>query len=64
MFTEKDSGVESFMEKLTGKKRVANECTTCESPVLDFKDDLSAKEYSISGMCQTCQNELEELEDA
>ena len=45
------------------------ECATCgkpptiiaqmaNEPVFLFKDVLSAKEYSISGMCQACQNSV------
>jgi len=31
-------------------------CTFCAITLDDFRDDLSAKEYSISGMCQSCQD--------
>lgn len=34
-------------------------CVTCDSKRLrgiDFRDDLSRKEYGISGMCQKCQD--------
>ena len=33
-------------------------CVTCGEPVGQFKDELSRKEYSLSGMCQTCQDEV------
>lgn len=33
-------------------------CRTCNSPVGDFKDELSIKEFMISGMCQNCQDEM------
>ena len=33
-------------------------CTTCNSPITKFKDVLSEKEYSISGMCQECQDNV------
>jgi len=31
-------------------------CTECEQPMKeeDYKDELSKREYSISGMCQKC----------
>ena len=32
-------------------------CTWCSEPVSAFRDPLSAKEYSISGFCQKCQDE-------
>jgi hypothetical protein len=31
-------------------------CTFCAITLDDFRDEISAKEYSISGMCQTCQD--------
>lgn len=31
-------------------------CTFCAITLDDFRDELSAKEYSISGMCQSCQD--------
>lgn len=35
-------------------------CPFCEREVKDeeFRDDLSRKEYSISGLCQQCQDEM------
>ncbi len=33
-------------------------CNTCSLPVVGFRDALSAKEFTISGMCQTCQNSV------
>jgi len=34
-------------------------CCFCETPtsVEDFRDDLSRKEFEITGMCQKCQDE-------
>ena len=35
-------------------------CPSCLQPVLifDFKDHLSIKEYTISGLCQHCQDTI------
>lgn len=33
-----------------------NKCATCNGEVGEFSDELSKKEYSISGMCQKCQD--------
>jgi len=35
-------------------------CTGCDSPIIpsDFTNDLSRKEYGISGLCQVCQDEI------
>lgn len=28
----------------------------CGGPAIDFRDDLSRREYTISGLCQKCQD--------
>lgn len=37
-------------------------CPACHKPIdvswTAFRDDLSRKEYKISGMCQKCQDEV------
>ena len=35
-------------------------CPLCNQPVSkdEFKDELSKKEYVISGMCQSCQDDV------
>lgn len=40
-------------------------CPICSKPINeeDFTDSLSRKEYSISGMCQACQDEIFNEED-
>lgn len=30
----------------------------CGGPATEFEDDLSRKEYTISGLCQKCQNSV------
>jgi len=34
-----------------------NVCVSCKGDALTFTTELSEKEFTISGMCQTCQNE-------
>jgi hypothetical protein len=34
-----------------------DKCVFCGGDAKDFKDELSAKEYRISGLCQKCQDE-------
>ena len=31
-------------------------CVTCGKDASTFKDDICRKEYSLSGMCQVCQD--------
>lgn len=44
-----------------GRKRVesikADVCTWCGKAATEFRDELSRKEYTISGLCQVCQDE-------
>jgi hypothetical protein len=40
-----------------------NICVTCGRQATQFKDALSIKEYSISGMCQDCQDKTFGLDD-
>ena len=58
--TKKAPQIEAFLSTLTGVSRpkaiLDNTCTWCKQPALDFKDDLSRKEYTINGLCQTCQD--------
>ncbi len=49
-----------------GKDRVeviaSGDCLTCDEArdlkATSFRDDISRKEYSISGMCQSCQDDV------
>tara|TARA_R110000824_G_scaffold21732_4_gene80754 strand:- start:513 stop:749 length:237 start_codon:yes stop_codon:yes gene_type:complete len=60
--TLKHPEIEQMLTNLTGVSRVGavaeSSCVTCENTVGDFKDELSEKEYTISGMCQECQDSV------
>ncbi len=53
---------EQLLTALTGKNRVqtvkGGKCMTCDDADTDFRDALSVREYTISGMCQRCQDEV------
>ena len=36
----------------------ADLCTSCGGPATDFKDELSKREFTISGFCQKCQDDI------
>ena len=39
----------------------SSKCPFCKkdiNPEKDFKDDLSKKEFKLSGLCQSCQDEM------
>jgi hypothetical protein len=53
--TKEDMGFLAF-----GRSRTialaGNECVKCGEFNLEFRDELSRKEYGISGLCQCCQD--------
>jgi hypothetical protein len=61
MPTKKSEEIESLLTSITGISRQDAEakgiCTWCKRPIIGFRDELSAREYQISGFCQTCQDE-------
>lgn len=64
--TEKSAEVDRLISEnaraLTGvaKNRpnivATGQCMTCSDKATGFRDELSAREYEISGMCQKCQD--------
>lgn len=43
----------------TRSKALGNKtCVVCGSSAEKFKDEISRKEFSISGMCQDCQDKV------
>jgi len=38
-------------------------CVDCQKPATQFKDELSSKEYAITGLCQKCQDSVFEGEN-
>ena len=57
---EMKQGLDDLSEAVFGRKwNQTDECVTCGSKRVgaeDFDDDLRRKEYSISHMCQACQD--------
>jgi len=55
--------LDNFTRKTFGKSQTEAEeqkiCVFCHKPIKmeDFRDDLSRKEYGISGLCQKCQDD-------
>jgi hypothetical protein len=54
--------LDKLAEKLFDRSRSLSmfnlECPTCGGSIGKFKDELSEREYRISGMCQKCQDEV------
>jgi len=64
---ERDKGIQNFIDKFAKKSfgrspaeaKEKGVCVTCGAKIEmeDFKDQLSIKEYGISGLCQKCQDD-------
>ena len=59
--------MEAYLVGLAPNRHTAmaqGKCVLCAADASTFKDDISAKEYTISGLCQECQDEaFDEEED-
>ena len=63
--------IENFLEDLFGTARVANimrdTCVNppsgCAGPAVEFRDELSKREFRISGLCQKCQDKIFGVEE-
>lgn len=60
--TTKSPEIESLMTSIAGislqDAHSGGICTICKLPVEGFRDKISTKEYSISGLCQKCQDSV------
>lgn len=64
MPTPKTKSIESFLTSLSNDSRqqaasdmrCINPPIGCGKPIRGFRDDLSAREHRISGLCQDCQD--------
>jgi len=60
MMNELDNVKEEMAFKLFGRSRTlaiaGNGCVKCGESAVDFRDELSRKEFGISGLCQGCQD--------
>jgi hypothetical protein len=61
--TNKHLDIESLIDSITpnplGRKGSIenNVCAWCKNPATEFRDELSVREYTISGFCQKCQDD-------
>jgi hypothetical protein len=58
--TPKHPAIENLLTAMTGVDRVStilgDRCTRCNGAAGPFRDELSRREYQISGLCQKCQD--------
>ena len=60
--TKKSTNIDNLLESITGRSRVKsvtdNICVSCGEGANEFDDEISVKEYNISGLCQGCQDSV------
>jgi hypothetical protein len=58
--TQKSPEIDAFISAIMGRDRGAtiraNVCMFCGQPVTGFRNEISKREFSISGLCQSCQD--------
>ena len=58
----KSKGVAEVLDDLFNRTEsiTTSQCTNtrCDEPNLKFKNDTSQREYTLSGLCQDCQNDV------
>ena len=59
--SKKSFPMEQFIKRSFGvdrKESISQDtCTFCKKPATEFRDKLSEKEFTISGLCQNCQDQ-------
>jgi hypothetical protein len=60
--SEKSTEIDGLLSAIFGIDRkeaiTKNVCAMCKKPTKGFRDARSLKEYTISGMCQKCQDRI------
>jgi hypothetical protein len=57
--SDKSPAMEQFLEKTFGRTTAikTGTCVSCKGPASHFRDAISKKEFTISGLCQACQDD-------
>ena len=58
--SDKSQGMTDFLEQTFGRSSAitTDTCAFCGGEASEFRDALSEKEYTISGLCQDCQDKV------
>ena len=60
--SELEQAKDEMAFKLFGRSRTlaiaGNGCVKCGESAVDFRDEISKKEFGISGFCQACQDDI------
>ena len=63
----KSPAMEAALTAVLGRHRREtiknNVCASCGKPATEFRDEISRREFSISSLCQNCQNSVFDTEE-
>jgi hypothetical protein len=48
----------TFFGRSVSLAKAANQCVSCGKSADKFRDNISRREYNISCLCQTCQDDV------
>lgn len=56
--SSKSGSMTDFLERRMGRTTAifSDKCTSCKKDAVKFRDPISEREYTISGLCQSCQD--------
>lgn len=54
----KELAAQALFGRTIAGSKAAQVCVSCDQPATEFRDALSHKEYGISGLCQSCQDQV------
>lgn len=56
--SKKSPEMTDALDRMFGRSAaiLANKCVICRGDAKTFRNEISKKEYTISGMCQSCQD--------
>lgn len=59
---ERNPKLQEFIDGIAGRKQsdcaARGICVTCGGGITGFRNEISRREYQISGMCQECQDSV------
>jgi hypothetical protein len=53
-----DDMTEALYGKRAGETIKQDICVACGKPAVEFRDEISRREFTISGLCQSCQDDV------
>ena len=69
--TQKSSSIEGLLQRLGGgvdrrqtiAEDICHPVMGCGQPATEFRNEISRKEFTISGLCQKCQDSIFDLRE-